>query len=87
MSKRYAIESCAILTTNANAVVGALHDRMPVIISQEKRDVWLNPDADPDQLVELLEPLPSDEIEFHEVSRMVNAPQNNSPECIEPYLK
>jgi len=81
------LHTFTIITTGANEKLRELHDRMPVIISQEKRDVWLNPDTGPDQLVELLEPLPPEEIELHEVSRMVNSPQNNSPECIEPYKK
>ena len=80
------LQTFTIITTRANNKLQELHDRMPVIIPREKRDVWLNPDTDTGQLIELLEPLSSDEIEFHEVSRMVNSPGNNSPQCIEPVV-
>ncbi len=79
------LHTFTIITTGANEKLKELHDRMPVVITPEMRDVWLDPDTHKDQLVELLRPLPPEEIEFHEVSRMVNSPQNNSPECIEPH--
>jgi putative SOS response-associated peptidase YedK len=79
-----ALHTFTIITTEANDKLRALHDRMPVIIQPDKRGVWLNRESDPARLVELLKPLPSDQIEFHEVSRMVNSPKNNRPECIEP---
>lgn len=81
------LHTFTIITTGANEKLKELHDRMPVVITPEMRDVWLNPDTHTDQLVELLQPLPSKEIEFHEVSRIVNTPQNNSQECIEPHNK
>jgi putative SOS response-associated peptidase YedK len=81
------LNTFTIITTEANEKLKGLHDRMPVVITPAKRDVWLSPDTRPDQLEELLRPLPSEEIMFHEVSRMVNTPQNNSPECIEPIKK
>jgi putative SOS response-associated peptidase YedK len=36
------------------------------------------------ELLSLLQPYPSDEMEAYEISRMVNSPANNSPACIEP---
>jgi len=39
------IESCTILTTGPNSVVADLHDRMPVIVTPDKYDVWLDPDV------------------------------------------
>ena len=78
------LHTFTILTTGANEKLKQLHDRMPVVIPPEMRDVWLNPNTQRDRLIELLQPLPSEEVEFHEVSRMVNSPQNNSPDCINP---
>src|SRR5205807_4812106 len=36
------IESCTILTIGPNALVADLHDRMPVIVTRDKYDGWLD---------------------------------------------
>src|SRR5262249_26482705 len=78
-------ETCAILTTEANALTRPVHDRMPVILTPEDGAAWIDPDVDdPQALQGLLKPLPADEIAFHEVSRLVNTPRNNRPELIVP---
>jgi hypothetical protein len=38
-----AIDSCAIITTDANDVVRPLHDRMPVILDPRDYPRWLDP--------------------------------------------
>lgn len=82
---RDAIESCTILTTRPNEVVEPLHDRMPVIVSPEDYDRWLNPrSADLEELEAILQPCPADEITAYPVSRLVNDPANDSPACIDP---
>jgi putative SOS response-associated peptidase YedK len=47
-------------------------------------DLWLDPDADRDQLADLLIPYPGDDLETYPVSRFVNSPRNNDERCIEP---
>jgi putative SOS response-associated peptidase YedK len=76
------IRSCAILTTKPNALAGEIHDRMPVILPAGSYDVWLEPEADRDELYGLLAPYPEDEMEAYPVSRFVNSPSNNDPRCI-----
>lgn len=83
-TKEEPLHTFTIITTEANQKLQQLHDRMPVIIPEDKREQWLNSEASSGDLEELLVPLTASEIEFHEVSRMVNSPQNNSPQCIEP---
>ncbi len=78
------LRTFTIITTEANQKLQELHNRMPVIIPLDKRELWLNPDANPEDLMDMLVPFASSEIDFHEVSRMVNSPQNNSSQCIEP---
>lgn len=78
------IRSCTILTTTANALVGEIHDRMPVILARDAYDVWLDPDSESDELAGLLAPYPDEEIEKYPVSRFVNSPRNNDPRCVEP---
>jgi putative SOS response-associated peptidase YedK len=51
------IESCTILTTTPNTLLADIHDRMPVIVSPEKYDLWLNPEVeDFDAVEEILKP-------------------------------
>jgi putative SOS response-associated peptidase YedK len=74
-----------ILTTDANDRLRALHDRMPVIIPSGARKLWLDSTAeDVKPLFELLKPSEENLLDYHEVSRFVNSPQNNAPECVEP---
>ena len=76
--------SCAILTTKANSVLEGIHDRMPVILPPGSYDAWLDPDADREQLIDLMIPYPGDDLETYPVSRFVNSPRNNDERCIEP---
>ena len=78
------VRTCTILTTGANALVGEVHDRMPVILAPDAYDVWLDPASERDELTGLLAPYPEDEMEAYPVSRFVNSPSNNDPRCIEP---
>jgi putative SOS response-associated peptidase YedK len=78
------VRTCTILTTGANALVGEVHDRMPVILAHDAYDVWLDPASERDELTGLLAPYPVDEMEAYPVSRFVNSPSNNDPRCIEP---
>lgn len=78
------IRTCTILTTGANALVGEVHDRMPVILAHDAYDVWLDPASERDELTGLLASYPEDEMEAYPVSRFVNSPSNNDPRCIEP---
>jgi putative SOS response-associated peptidase YedK len=37
------LETCAILTTTANPLTSAVHERMPVILERADYDLWLDP--------------------------------------------
>ena len=79
------IDSCAILTTLPNEMIRQIHDRMPVILDERGWDLWLNPEErDIRRIVHLLAPTPTDNLDIHPVSPLVNSPANNGPECIEP---
>ncbi len=80
-----AVESCTLLTTQPNAVVEAIHDRMPVILSPEHYAAWLDPAVvDPGRLRPMLGPYPAEEMEAYPVSRRVNSPAWDDPQCIQP---
>ena len=78
------LASCAILTTEPNALVAPLHDRMPVILERESHAAWLDPDADPERLKTLLAPFPESELETYPVSPAVNSVANDSPANLRP---
>ena len=66
------ITSCAIITTTANELLARIHHRMPVILSAELYDLWLNDDSRSADLKELLNPYPADQMKSHAVSYDVN---------------
>jgi putative SOS response-associated peptidase YedK len=79
------LESCTIITTDANPLMSELHDRMPVILSPNDYQAWLDPqNLDREGLEKLLDPYPADEMQYRPVSKTVNNARNEGPECIEP---
>jgi len=72
------VRSFAILTTDANAPMRAIHDRMPVVLAPGDWAGWLEGD-DP---ATLLRPAPDDLLRFWPVSKAVNSPRNNGPELL-----
>ena len=79
------IYSCNIITTEPNSLVAKVHNRMPVILEQEAYDVWLDPaEQSPDRLDVWLKPYPAERMTAYPVSRFVNNPSNDAPECIVP---
>lgn len=79
------LRSCTIITCPPNPLLEKIHHRMPVILPQDAYAAWLAPDErSADVLQPLLIPYSVQEMEAYPVSRFVNRPTNNSPECIEP---
>jgi len=77
------IESCTILTTDANELMAPIHNRMPVIIPRSAYDLWLDPTVkDPAKLKPLLVPFPTDEMDAYPVGLIVNNPRNELEECV-----
>jgi putative SOS response-associated peptidase YedK len=78
------INSCTILTTEANELLQPVHDRMPVILHPDDYELWL--DADMRQLEfvkELLRPFPGAEMISYPVSPSINSPLNQGAQLIE----
>ena len=72
------VRTFAIVTTDANAPMRTVHDRMPVILAPDGWAEWLEGD-DP---AHLMRPAPDDLLRFWPVSRAVNSPRNNGPELL-----
>lgn len=80
------LETCTLLTTEANELLSGYHDRMPVILRPKDYDLWLDADErTAERLLSLLHPYSSEEMTAYAVSPMVNRPSNDSPRCIETY--
>lgn len=79
------LESCAIITTTPNEVMSSIHHRMPVILNPDDERAWLNPEKqEASELMQLLKPYTSHQMESFEVSDFVNSPQNQGPLCTKP---
>ena len=79
------IDSCTLLTTEANDLVRPVHNRMPVILHPNDYDLWLDPGVQEAELLQpLLSPYPSEGMLAYPISRWVNKPSNDGPQCIEP---
>lgn len=79
------IHTYTILTTTPNDVVKPIHDRMPVILSREHEETWLNPDVvEPEKLLPLLSPYPASDMISYPVSPLVNSFKNDSEQVIQP---
>ncbi|MCJ7602277.1 MAG: SOS response-associated peptidase [Desulfobulbaceae bacterium] len=76
------IESCAIITTTANGIVGKIHDRMPVIIPKESYGLWIDPARNGHPFREYLQPCSPFKMTAYPVSGMVNNPKNEGPGCM-----
>lgn len=82
-----AIHSCAIITTSPNEFMSSIHNRMPVILSKNNRDSWLDTSNQTEKhLIDLLKPYPSEAMAAHQVSKIVNSPLNDIPACIKPVI-
>jgi putative SOS response-associated peptidase YedK len=79
------VRSAAIVTTTANAALGDIHQRMPVVLGPDAVGTWLDPAVeDVERLQALLVPAPDDGWEVYPVSSRVNAVTNEGPELLEP---
>lgn len=77
------IESCSIVTTDANEDVSDIHHRMPVLLDDDDAAAWLQADADAATLKDLLRPAPAATLTHMAVSTYVNSVRNDGPACIE----
>ena len=79
------VKSCTIITTEPNALMEPIHNRMPVMLSEEAEALWLDPmTEDPAVLKQLLVPFPPELMDSYPVSTLVNSPKNQGKEIIEP---
>jgi len=75
----------AIVTTAPNALLAAIHDRMPVMLGPNSGPAWLGDEPLPAaRLAQLCRPLPADLMTGHRVDPRVNNARYEAPDCIAP---
>jgi putative SOS response-associated peptidase YedK len=78
------IESCTILTTEANELVRSIHNRMPVILHPNDYDLWLDSGVKRlEVLQDIFRPYPIQDMISYPVTKAVNKVSNDSISCIE----
>lgn len=83
MPDNQTLKTCAIMTCAPNSLVGAIHNRMPVILDSGSSWEWLDnkPLA---QLLPLLKPYDESKMVSFPVNPFVNNPNTDIPECVLP---
>ena len=77
------IES-SIITREAVADLQTVHNRSPLLLNKEKRDLWMSDISSEEIYAEILDYSYSD-IEFYKVDRAVNNPKNNNESLIQEF--
>lgn len=78
------LETFAILTTQANALVSEVHARMPVILDDESEALWRRSGAlSAAELERCVRPFDAAAMEAWPVTTWVNAPSHEGPRCLE----
>ena len=79
------LQTCTILTTDANDKLSPIHHRMTVILEPEDYETWLAPrELVPAEWQPLMAGPRAEQLKYHEVSTEVNRPANDNPTLIEP---
>jgi putative SOS response-associated peptidase YedK len=81
------LRSCTIITTDANELVAAVHDRMPAIVGPDGIAPWLGEEpASSEELKAILAPYPSERMTMWPVNKRVGNVKNEGPELAEPLV-
>ena len=77
--------SCTIITTLPNALMESIHNRMPVMLTRDAEELWLDPsNKGTADLRELLVPYDPSDMDAYRVSDLVNKYQNDMYEVTVP---
>jgi len=79
------IFSFSVITQGPNELMEDIHNRMPAILRAEQETLWLADDLSPKDLVEMIEPYPSEHMKAYPVSMRVGNVRNNDAGLIEEH--
>jgi putative SOS response-associated peptidase YedK len=77
------IMTATIITCQPNEYLKTIHDRMPLIIPEDKRIDWLNPIISKENIAGMMATFPGELMTAYPVSFAVNSPTNDTSICIE----
>ena len=86
MKREKKLDTFTIITTDANEIVGTIHNRMPVIFNREQEIKWLDPLIDSHVANQYLLPYRETDMEIYPISTLVNSPKNDMVEVVKPIL-
>lgn len=78
------VESCTIVTTSPNDLVGPVHDRMPVLFPGDAESVWLDPSISKEHALSLLKAYPADLMLALPASTRANSVRNDDSGLLVP---
>ncbi len=79
------LETCSVITTEPNELMRPIHHRMPVMLTPEQFEPWLDPElTDLSQLAPLLRPASASAMTAVAVSTYVSSIRNEGPACLDP---
>jgi len=76
------VDTCAMVTCEANDAMRPIHHRLPVVIRPESHGLWLGEEGK--GAARLMHAVPDDFFAMHEVARTVNSARSDAPALIEP---
>jgi len=74
--------SFTVITQGPNELMKDIHDRMPAILTPEQEELWLSDDLSPQELVDMIEPYPTEQMKAYPVSKKIGNVRNNSKDLI-----
>ena len=84
--------SCTVITREPNQIIGGVHNRMPVILTPQQANIWLNTQLPYHSRAEVLQPIENSALLKLEIGKSVNKAANktadwfNGPDKGEPCL-
>ncbi len=78
------LPTCTIITVEPNELISQFHHRMAAILKPDEEGLWIDPGSKAEDLLGMLRPYASDELEAFPVSRAVNSPSFDDAACIAP---
>lgn len=78
------VDSFSILTGEPNELLGAFHDRMPVILPADIIEIWLDHQRVPEEVLALIRPYPAEKMRSRPVNPRLNSVRNEGPDLLQP---
>jgi putative SOS response-associated peptidase YedK len=79
-------ERYLILTTAPNELLQPIHDRMPVILTDDMARQWIDPSTSSTEAGALCRTYPASDMIAYPVGSVVNNARNDVPECVVPVI-